>query len=268
MNKTQLSDSEIRASIARFFELRMEDFMSTPNQLFQRAMDQVLPLEKRRTNVNYAVISKSFKMAFESALVTAQAKATEMWRAGVVPTGPKPEPEKVYIVNEVEVEKPLPPLEKILAGVTTGQLMGHAIDRFLGEMNKPSASVIKLNGNGTNGHVPSGPTGQVFDIRGNPVVETKEEDKRKRVLVCGIIPEVRRIVEEKTSGFSRLNIAYVENDDNKVPTIRADQILMMRKFIGHHMSNMAAERYGAGRIRYIEGGQSELLRTLADLNSQ
>lgn len=250
----------------RWAALRAGDLWGSANALLHQAIDDSLPEHRRRTLAGPTVFPHELKRRIGDHIRAMQAKIQA--KPEDAHQEPPPPPEIV----EVEVER-APDPEKILARFSPGELIGKGIDRLF--TNRGTATKIlertpaelmalanaepakQTNGNGNgNGHTPP------------PVPVVEERPKVWRVLICGLLGDQSRHVQDKAHTLGNLALSFQGSERSyHVSAGRFDHVVIMRKFVSHAVSRVAENNNGKNRVHYIEGGLTELMQKLAAINS-
>jgi hypothetical protein len=95
------------------------------------------------------------------------------------------------------------------------------------------------------------------------------QSKRKKVLVVGIIPAMLNQVLDKVDGFSNLDIRFVNNDQmNHMRSLTCEYAILIRRTTDCMIRDRVKTFTRDGRVTFVDGGVHDLLKRLADLNSQ
>lgn len=277
------SPEEAEAVVDRFIELRIDDLLTQPIRLFNKAQ-LILPKDRRRTVPGVGTVGGDFSVLLKRKLAALSAAfhaaRDQPAAASVEPVEPKAEPapdapafdpqEPVPYIVQVEVprfvEKPVD-REKFLRETSTGLLLGVLLERglpLLGASQEEKAAPAEPSppprlsngdrlGNGHHSRVVLG--------------ESEPKPAQHRVLVVGIFPDSKRFIEEKAAGLANLKLSYVDSNQKSFPPLSCDYVVLMRRIISHSQAEYVRANMNGARIVFVEGGRTELLRKLADLNS-
>lgn len=231
------------------------------------AAQLVLPEHRRREPISLPAYGNDFNQRLwqltrasrlAASPTTAPATASSAVPATVAPVAPvadwSPTLVEVEVVREVQVLVQTP-IEEITKHLTTGQLFGLAIDSWLKHSGGKLPELSPLVSQAVFTPPPA--------LRPEVLAPVK-----KRVCVIGIIPEIARFVEAKAASFQKIELTFVTNEHDRVPRVRCDYAILMRKFIGHRISDQVNTFVDRSKIIFVEGSQSELMQKLADLNSR
>ena len=250
---------EVAKIADRFFELYCAEPFEPVMALVNRAQADVLAPDRRRKCPSI----KSFGLELCKKLGEKKAEIKRRLKQNVpaVPVPVEAEP----LVIEVPAEAPPIDKKKIVDEMTPGELIGAVVDRMGPSLaaiiaaisQKPiPQSLHAFQSVPPAAHVPK------LDSAHPPC------EKRKRVIVVGLFPESERFVKEKISGFGNIAVSFVDSNTRMIPHKICDHVVLMRRIVSHSQREQSVALHGKDRICYVEGGQVELLKKLADLNAK
>lgn len=246
--RVRWTEVEARQIVDRFAELRAANLLAPYTTLLEQAQE-VLPPDRRRTCPSLQVYGHEVNRLLKLKLAEMTAKLRQ-------PLRPAEDSEPTIVTVEVpkliEVEKAVDPAE-VLKGLSVGTLLGTGIDRLLQQLGAKTPELPKVE-----------PTPRQLTQRAE---ELAKVDKRVRVMVVGLFPENVRYVQEKCSTLSRINVTVCDSEENKIPNAHVDYVMVMRRLVSHKKVEQVRDIHGRDRIVYVEGGQTELMQKLANLNS-
>lgn len=246
---------EVAKIADRFFELYCAEPFEPLMTLVNRAQVDVLPVDRRRKCPSI----KSFGLELCKKLGEKKAEVKRRLKQQAIPAAPAPEAEPLVI--EVPAETPPVDKKKIVDEMTPGELIGAVVDRMGPSLTAVIAAISQK------------PIPHAFHSAPPAVHVPKLEivhppcEKRKRIIVVGLFPESERFVKDKISGFGNISVSFVDSNTKLIPHKICDHVVLMRRIVSHSQREQSVALHGKGRICYVEGGQVELLKKLADLNS-
>jgi hypothetical protein len=259
---------EIHRVVNRFFELYCNDPFAPILALLNRAQKDALPSERQR--VCKAISAYGKELCRELGAKKIEVKQRLQGKTPptpLPPPAPTPKPEDVepLIIQLSADEKPVDK-KKVLDEMSTGELVGVIVDRMGPSLGAILAALTASRASGPLPlHIVQDPL---------PTARVPREDTSakftaavKRVTVVGLFPESERFVREKIANFGNITVTFVDSNAKNVSSKVADYVILMRRIVSHSQREQAVSIHGRDRIIYVEGGQNELLKKLADLNS-
>lgn len=252
---------EIHRVVNRFFELYCNDPFAPILTLLTQAQD-ALPEERRRPCKTVASFGKEFCRELNAKKIEVKQRLQGKTPAASPPP-PKVEDAEPLIIQLSAEEKPVDK-KKVIDEMTTGELVGVIVDRMGPSLGAIIAAMTASRGP-SQFHVVQDPP---------PATRVPREDTpphkfstAKRVTVVGLFPESERFVRDKIANFGNISVTFVDSNAKNVSSKVADYVILMRRIVSHSQREQAVSIHGRDRIIYVEGGQNELLKKLADLNS-
>lgn len=252
--RIQWTTEEIQQIVDRFAELRAENPIGPFLPQLEEAQ-QALPSGRRRKCPTLDIYGGEFKRVLAIKVAEMKAKLKQPLRA---PTDDEPTILTIEVPKIVEVVKQGDPALTLLS-MSVGTILGHGIDRLLSDLHN---SKVPLNG--TNGHSPEKPAREYLaKVDEKPVVP-----RPIRVLAVGVFPDSKRYIEDKIKGLTNIDLSICDSSQNKIPSGTFEYVIMLRRIVSHTQAQQVRDIHGRERLLFVEGGQAELLKKLADINSQ
>lgn len=253
-NRVLWTDEEIHQIVDRFGELRAEDPIGPVLPQIKEAQ-RVLPADRRRDSPTLDAYGSAFKRIFSLKVAEMKAKLRKPLRPSDDDANNEPTILTIEVPKIVEVEKAVDPYS-VLSTLSVGTVLGHGIDRLIDGIRASSTPGI------TSVPRPEKPA--------KDHIAKAEDTKQKkiRVLAVGVFPDSKRFIEEKIKGLTNIELSICDSNQTKIPSGTFDYVIMLRRIVSHSAAQQVRDLHGRERLVFVEGGQSELLKKLADINSQ